>query len=370
MKYIAILFSCLLFSFFVSGQAQQPVDKEAIPSIGKLLNNLKKNQGKGIMFGQQDALSYGVGWFGATGNSDIKIVTGVQPAIYGWDLAHIELDSANNLDGVPFTTIREYIIKTYKEGALNTISWHLRSPLTGRSAWDDNKTKNPTVKEILRGGKAMATYKIYMDKVATFLLSLKTPEGEMVPIVFRPYHENDGDWFWWGAKHCTASEYKKLYQITADYLKSKNVHNLAYAYSPDRGPDTEKKYLERYPGDNYVDILGQDNYWNFTMATFKEEVVKRLHMLAAFGEKHNKPFALTETGLEGVKENNWFTGKLLACLDADDITRKTSWVLVWRNFSTKHHYVPYKDHPAEQDFVKFKENPLMFFEDKRPELYK
>ena len=74
----------------------------------------------------------------------------------------------------------------------------------------------------------------------------------------------DGNWFWWGKNHCTVEEFKELYRFTVTYLRdSLQVHNFLYAFSPDCGFTTEKGYLERYPGDEYVDVVGMDNYWDF-----------------------------------------------------------------------------------------------------------
>ena len=61
------------------------------------------------MFGHQDDLAYGVGWKYEKGRSDIKDVTGDYPAVYGWELGHLEIDSPYNLDSVPFNTMQQLI---------------------------------------------------------------------------------------------------------------------------------------------------------------------------------------------------------------------------------------------------------------------
>src|SRR5690606_5740297 len=81
------------------------------------------------------------------------------------------------------------------------------------------------------------------------------------PVIFRPFHEFDGDFFWWGAPYSSPTEFKELWKFTVTYLRDTlNVHNLLYAYSPDNSYTTKAGYLSRYPGDEYVDILGMDNY--------------------------------------------------------------------------------------------------------------
>ena len=86
------------------------------------------------------------------------------------------------------------------------------------------------------------------------MLSLKGDRQEYIPVIFRPFHELNGSWFWWGGKNCTPEEIKQLYRFTVAYLRDqKNVHNLLYAYNTDRFT-TKEDYLERYPGDEWVDI--------------------------------------------------------------------------------------------------------------------
>lgn len=83
-------------------------------------------------------------------------------------------------------------------------------------------------------------------------------------MIFRPYHEFDGDWFWWGRSHCTIDEFKTLWRFTVAYLRdSLEVHNFIYAFSPDNKFNTESEFLERYPGDEWVDMVGMDNYGDF-----------------------------------------------------------------------------------------------------------
>lgn len=53
-----------------------------------------------------------------------------------------------------------------------------------------------------------------------------------VPVLFRPWHEHTGSWFWWGEKLCTPEEYKALWHMTVDILRSDGVDNALYAYSP------------------------------------------------------------------------------------------------------------------------------------------
>ena len=170
-----------------SSQAQYapPIDKKATKETITLYTNLKKLLNKGIMFGHQDDLAYGVGWKYEPGKSDIKEVTGDYPAVYGWELGHLEMDHPVNLDSVPFDKMKGFIREAYDRGGVITISWHLRNPLTGKTAWDPEKG---TVASILPGGQKHELYKGWLDKLTAFMLDLKGKKREYIPETFRPFH--------------------------------------------------------------------------------------------------------------------------------------------------------------------------------------
>src|SRR4029077_14430349 len=130
----------------------------------------------------------------------------------------------------------------------------LNNPLTGKTAWDPSPAG--TVPAILDSAATNTLYTSWLDKVAAFISSLKGDKGELIPIIFRPFHELNGSWFWWGGKNCTAADIKRLYQYTEKYLRgTKHVHNLLYAFNTDKFYSAVE-YLERYPGDDYTDIIG------------------------------------------------------------------------------------------------------------------
>ena len=204
-------------------------------------------------------MAYGYGWKYIPKASDVERVTGQYPAVIGHDLGHI--GNKNNVDSVPFDLIRKNIIDAYNMGAVNTVSWHMKDLVNGGEAWvgPQGKTVN-TVKEILPGAPYHARLLQKLDLAADFFHSLKDANGNLIPVIFRPYHEHNGDWFWWGRKHCSNDDYKYLFRFTVNYLMNvKGVHNLLIAYSPN-SVQNKKEYLERFPGKSYVDIVGFDNY--------------------------------------------------------------------------------------------------------------
>ncbi len=335
----------------VSAQADLPIDKKSTRETINLYRNLKRVLNKGFMFGHQDDLAYGVGWKYEEGRSDIKDAAGDYPAVYGWELGRLEIDQPVNLDGVPFDKMRELIRAGYERGGVITISWHLNNPLTGKSAWDPAVG---SVSSILPGGSKHDLYKSWLDKVGAFLNSLKDQNGILIPVIFRPYHELNGSWFWWGGKNCSAEEFRNLWKFTVAYLRDdKKLHHLLYAYNTDRF-SSRGEYLEKYPGDEWVDVIGFDIYQrNSSNEKFIADIDKMLSTLEEIAKEKNKNPALTEFG-GNLSDSSWWTGTFIKAIG----DHKISYVLGWRNAGAKsagefEYYVPYKGHSSQKDFVRF-----------------
>jgi mannan endo-1,4-beta-mannosidase len=355
----------LTISLFISCSSSQSksdykkpllVDKTASNSVKKLHEKLYLISKKGFAIGHQDATSYGIGWRNEDDYSNIKSdvneVTGDFPAVYGFDIGRIEHDYEKNLDGVPFKDMKNLIIDAYKKGGIITISWHLDNPVSGGDSWDPTSS----VKEILKGGNEREKYELWISRVASFLQSLKYTH-ENIPIIFRPFHEMNGAWFWWGEGNCKSSDYIKLWQETVVLLRDKHqLHNVLYAYSPNKlNPNDD--YMKYYPGDNFVDILGIDIYDFNDSEAYIKSIIHDLSIVKNIASEKNKLFAFTETGLEKIPTEKWFTEVLYPNLENSGI----SWVLLWRNYKTTHHYMPFKGHQSEEDFIKFEKLPKTLF---------
>lgn len=369
----------LLIIFIVSfevGLAQDhliPQDKKATRKTRILYKNLKKSSEIGIMFGHQDGDAYGVKWKGEIGRSDVKDVCGDYPAVHGWDIGNIGKEK--NIDGVPFDKMIYLIKESYKRGGINTISWHLDNPVTGGNSWD----KTPAVKDILPGGNAHDVYVQQLDHAAEFLKKCRSGLFTEVPIIFRPFHEHNGDWFWWGKGLCTEEEYIQLFRFTVDYLRNeKKLHNLLIAFSPDRSrldlSNAKSEYMYGYPGDEYVDIIGIDNYADVgnskqTRDEQKQSFVQSLALITKIAQEKNKVAALTETGLESIPEDGWFSSRILNSILQHDEPIQIAYFLVWRNANEKHHYAPYPGHSSENDFLEFYKHQKSLFEANLHKMY-
>lgn len=365
-------FGWIAFFNLSSNMIIAQVDKKASPETLSLYHNLFSLRDKGVMFGHQDALAYGLNadksrWVGGINRSDVKTVVGEHPAVVGHDLGHIELGMNYNLDSVYFDEMRQSILQVYNNGGINTLSWHPNNPLDlKKTAWDKVER---TIPRILNDRKQLRHYKKILTGLSKYFKSLKGPQGELIPIIFRPYHEHTGSWFWWGADHCTAEEYKAFWHMTVDHLiKKKKVHNLIFAYSTDNFK-SEEHYLERYPGDDFVDLLGFDTYHRnapLSDSNFIANARRMVNTVKKLGLEKNKPYAITETGLEQLKENDWWTRILNPIIQDSGL----SYVLVWRNGRPDHFYAPFEAQGSADDFLKFYNQSNTLFEKDLSHLYK
>jgi mannan endo-1,4-beta-mannosidase len=348
------------------------IDAKATKETKALYKNLKELSKKHILFGHQHATEYGHGWYGDENRSDVRSVTGSHPAVIGVDFSGLSGRPDGEI-GENKKQLKKLIEDTYNRGGVTTVAWHFNNPVSKTNFYWNDSTAIAAVKYIIPGGANHSQYKEILKTIASVALSCKGNDGRLVPMIFRPYHEFDGDWFWWGKAHCTTDEFKTLWQFTVSYLRdSLHVHNFIYAFSPDNRFFTEDQYLERYPGDKWVDIIGVDNYGDFGRdgKYDLEAGYKKLKIVSDYAIKKNKLAAFTETGLESIPNATWWTEILLKTLQRDSL--KLCYVLVWRNDtrSPTHYYAPFPGQTSEKDFILFYNNPYTLFEKDLPKMYK
>lgn len=329
------------------------------PAI-KLINRLAQIQKQGVMIGHQDDPMYGCFWSWEEGRSDVKEVCGDYPAVMGFDLGDLELGKDKNLDGVPFIRMRKEIVRQHERGGIVTLSWHTNNPVTGKSAWD---FEGDAVKQILPGGKFNKKLNSWLTMVSNFINSLKTADGKKVPVIFRPWHEMSGGWFWWGEGRCTTEQYKKLYRYTHDFMMRRGCSNIVWAYSPNLADQTEtvEHYEKYYPGDDVVDLIGIDIYQRaeHSNAQYQGWLRSELDVVKKVGENRKKLIALTETGYNNIPDSTWFTQTLLPVLKEYPVC----YVLLWRNAwdNPTENYIAAPGKPSEQDFKEFYKDPKTLF---------
>jgi len=346
------------------------VDKNATNETKALYSNLWAIQSKGFMFGHHDDLWYGRKWYNEEGRSDTKDVCGDYPAVFSFDVAEIMDDRYQN----EANQIRRRVaIEAYNRGEVLTACSHLNNPLTGGDSWDNSS--NEVVKQILAEGSATnVKFKLWLDRLANFALNLKGADGNLIPILFRPFHEHTQSWSWWGSSCTTQEEFIALWKFTVNYLRdTKGVHNFIYAISPQiDSVQGSENFLFRWPGNDYVDFLGMDSYHGLNPST----LTTNLNTLSRLSKELKKPCGVTETGVEGIQrdgipEKNYWTQQILT----PAIGQNISMIVMWRNAydpseGGNHFYSVFKDHASEKSFIKMYESPISFFSKDLPDMYK
>lgn len=333
-----------------------------------------------VIFGHENDLFDKAGSV-ATSRSDVKDITGSIAGVHGIDtllltgneLGAEKYKKAYPTEPEPATPVEAAVRLSnhaIEDGSIVTLSAHMPNfSLVKKNAdyksgdknylkWDfkgytPNNTDGDVMNNLLPGGKYNEKYTAYLDMIADYATQVKGT------VLFRPFHENTGSWFWWGKAYCEPETYKSVWRYTVEYLRDeKDVHNFIYVYSPSNSnAATIEEYGERYPGDGYVDMVGFDMYDNSRgsdnsswMTAFKNQI----DVVEAFAKTHKKLFTVTETGIASdpepgsnqtalLRQNNvskdWFNQVLNAVSDSD-----ASYFLLWANFGKQDgYYTPYVD---------------------------
>ena len=331
---------------------------------------------KDVLFGQQYSFNQKAGSSDLS-DSDTYDVVGDYATIYGLDglaLAGNEFSAnrCNELYGTNYpNTAAGHVAaaaylsnKAIERGEIVTLSLHMPnfSVVSAKqssekesyahydfSGYTPNTLTGDPVSELLPGGKYNEVFNAYLDMVADY--------GKQVngAVLFRPFHENTGSWFWWGKAFCDPATYQNIFRYTVEYLRDiKGVHNFLYVYGPGSEAESVEDYAERYPGDSWVDMVGFDMYNTApdVNSDWMQEFEKELNIVDQFAKSHNKLIAVTETGAanavakgdnqtallkSGNKDLDWYNRVLNVVSKSN-----ASYFLTWANFGQANgFYTPY-----------------------------
>ena len=342
-----------------------PVDKNASRETINLFGNLENLAQEKLMYGQHHCYLLGDHVDGSGDTSDCQYVTGSHPAVAGFDFVR-DTAWAPDDSSKPFYV---QCVALYNRGGIPTFSWHQTNP-GGGGAYDLEKDPVPEILD--NGSRINQRFKDDLREIAGFFNSLKV-DGVNIPVIYRPYHENSGSWFWWGADFCTPDEYRQLWQLTYHFLTDIcDVHNLLWAYSPSK-PDSVGNYNDRYPGDDYVDILGFDWYGRAGEdEAWPENVRNTARIVCELAEEKGKVAAYTEAGerkgFRNTDLSNWFSLMWLDNFKNDPIAKKLSYVLTWNSPAWSCFQTGTNAH-CYDDFMKFYRDEFTVFEEDLPSMY-
>ena len=258
-------------------KAAEPANKAATPAAREVLNCFCKlsaqKDGARIVSGQFTDFGHGAN---LAIMEKIHEKSGHWPGLLGADYADFSRGSLTCK--IP----NQAAIAYWKQGGLVTISAHLYNPANEHRG--GLRDKGVDLEELLKSDSEVhRRWMFELDQMADGLQELKAAG---VVVLWRPFHEMNGDWFWWCAKD--PAVFAKVWQHMFDYYtKTKGLDNLLWVYSPNHGRSPAKYY----PGDAFVDLVGLDAYTDFV----DRKNIHGFDEVIALG----KPFGFTEFGPGG-----------------------------------------------------------------------
>ena len=257
----------LLPLFGCASQLQRPQMSQAVPPRQQVLNFISQRETNGstkrLISGQM------MDSFDTV--AELLKQTGYRAGIMGYDYKHY----------TPSNSVNPDFINHWNNGGFVTISDHFSNPATGAGVFD----RNIDFADIITpGNKTYTTWYGYLDTVAAGLQVLRDAG---VVVLWRPFHEMNGGWFWWGARN-TADFKTAWIQMYNYFTTTKALNNLLWVYSPSISSGADESIY--YPGDQYVDIVSLDMYVDNVDSTYVAQY-NRLTSTAP-----TKPIALAEFG--------------------------------------------------------------------------
>ena len=318
------------------------VNPNATPEARKLLDFLYEIQGKYILSGQHNFIAAGSRY-----TEQIKESTGKYPIVWGSDFSFcyvgnepirfqnsgpLNLDDPGN--STSFETLqslkvnvtdltpheaRQNLVETikarYREGFIITLMWHACPPgygdcCDGEKIWtmQDRPTQQQWDALMTEGTVLNNAWKVQADTIALYLKQLKDAG---VPVLWRPYHEMNGVWFWWGDKK-GEDGFKKLWVMLYNYyVHYHKLDNLIWVWDAnaprDIPGDEAYAYEEFWPGSEYVDVLAADIYRDDWKQSHHDDLLKLANgKPIAIGEVAQPP---TVRVLESQGDWAWFMSR-------------------------------------------------------------
>jgi mannan endo-1,4-beta-mannosidase len=287
---VSILYAAVCMNIM----AIDPVTPNASPESKALLKYIYSISGKYTLSGQHN--------FPASGERNTLFAAdyiGKTPVVWSQDFGFAaEGDKDSYLSR---SAIIQEAIRQHAKGAIIALCWHAVpptaeepvtfQPLPGKDpaaplASVQGRLTEKQFRDILTPGTDL--YKQWLKQVDNIAKYLKQLQDAKVPVMWRPYHEMNGDWFWWGGryegKYTTAALYRQIFDRLVNYHK---INNLIWVWSVDRPAQEGREFDKYYPGTKYLDILAIDIYGN----DFNQKYYEGLLALS-----EGKPVTLGEVG--------------------------------------------------------------------------
>lgn len=258
-----------------------PVNPNATPEARALLSRIDQISGHFTLTGQHNFPNHVSRW-----SDRVYDLTGKFPAIFGQDFGFAGGDDKDSVQGRP--SMIEEAKRQYRSGAVIALTWHAVRPTE-----DEPVTFRDSVQghlsdfewnELLTPGTDL--YNRWVEQVDVIAGYLRQLQDAGVPVLFRPYHEMNGNWFWWGGRtgeHGSAALYRQLYDR---FVHVHQLNNLVWVWNVNSPSANAGSIPGYFPGPHYADIVTMDIYGEFKQSYYDD-------LVALDGDK---PIALAEVG--------------------------------------------------------------------------
>ncbi len=277
---LCAIFLCVPFSA-AAQSAPQTVNPHASPEARALLAYIDSISGKGIITGQHNYPNDESRWTDRT-----LELTGKYPGLFGQDFGFSggeDKDSALSRPGMIEEAERQWA-----NGSIIALTWHAvrptdDEPVTFHDSVQGHLTDYEWHELLTPGTPLYNRWCEQVDVIAGYLRQLREAH---VPVLFRPYHEMNGSWFWWGGRpghDGSAAIYRQLYDR---YVNKFHLDNLVWVWNVNAPGGSAGPVADYFPGADFADLASIDIY-----GEFKQEYYDSMLALAA-----GKPIALAEVG--------------------------------------------------------------------------
>jgi mannan endo-1,4-beta-mannosidase len=280
-QFIVFAFTAVLACPVWAQTAPAPVNPNATPEARALLAYLQSISGQATIAGQHNYPNTGARW------TDMAYdLTAKYPGLFGGDFGFSGGEDKDSVLSRP--AMIEEVKRQYKNGAVIALTWHeVRptddEPVTFHSSVQGHLTDDEWKQLLTPGSPLNLRWCAQVDVVAGYLKQLRDAH---VPVLYRPYHEMNGNWFWWGGRpgnSGSAALYRQLYDR---FVNVHHLDNLLWVWNVNAPGGNAGVIADYFPGAQYADLVSIDIY-----GEFKQEYYASMIALA-----DGKPIALGEVG--------------------------------------------------------------------------
>jgi mannan endo-1,4-beta-mannosidase len=259
----------------------EPANPNATPEARVLLKQIEQISGHFTLTGQHNFPNHVSRW-----SDRIYDLTGKFPAIFGQDFGFSGGEDKDSVEGRP--SMIEEVKRQYRNGAVIALTWHAvrptdDEPVTFRDSVQGHLTDFEWNELLTPGTDLHNRWVEQVDVIAGYLRQL---QDAGVPVLFRPYHEMNGNWFWWGGRpgdQGSAALYRQIYNR---FVNVHHLNNLVWVWNVNSPSENAGPIASYFPGTGYADVVTMDIYGEFKQSYYDD-------MVALAGDK---PIALAEVG--------------------------------------------------------------------------